>query len=53
MDDLGAVERVARELVEDAHNNGVKYLEVGLDPSKLVTEGGGVGQEEVVQAALR
>lgn len=28
VDDVAAVERVASEMVEDAHNNGVKYLEV-------------------------
>jgi len=53
VDDVAAVERVASEMVEDAHNNGVKYLEVGLDPSKFVTEGGGLEHREVVQAALR
>ena len=37
-DDLAAVQRLARELVEDAASNGVKYLEVGLDPSKFVTQ---------------
>ena len=37
-DDLEAVQRLARELVEDAASNGVKYLEVGLDPSKFITQ---------------
>ena len=37
-DDLEAVQRLARELVEDAASNGVKYLEVGLDPSKFITK---------------
>jgi adenosine deaminase len=54
-DDLEAIERVAREISEDAGDNGVKYFEVGLDPTKFVTN----TQEEsltftdVVKAALK
>ena len=54
-DDLEAIERVAREISEDASDNGVKYFEVGLDPTKFVTN----TQEEsltytdIVKAALK
>ena len=51
-DDLDNMRRVARELVEDARNNGVRYVEVGIDPTKFITEGGGVTEEAVVKAVI-
>ena len=38
-DDLQAMERVAKEITEDASRNGVKYFEVGVDPTKFITDG--------------
>ena len=53
-DDLKAVQRVAMEIVEDAGNNGVKYLEVGLDPSKFVSPGNDdISYSAVIEAGLR
>ena len=53
-DDLEAVQRVAREIVEDAGNNGVKYLEVGLDPGKFVSPGNDdISYSAVIEAGLR
>lgn len=52
-DDLASIERVARELCHDAADNGLRYVEVGLDPSKFITEGQGISKEEVVTAVLR
>ena len=52
-DDLVSLQRVARELVEDAGDNGVRYVEVGLEPAKFLREGGQVTEEEVVRAVLR
>ena len=53
-DDLEAVQRVAKEIVEDAGNNGVKYLEVGLDPSKFVSPGNDdISYSAVIEAGLR
>ena len=51
-DDLENMRRVARELVEDARNNGVRYVEVGIDPTKFITEGGEVTEEAVVKAVI-
>ena len=50
-DDLAAVERVAREISEDASQNGVKYFEVGVDPSKFVSNS--EESEDLVSAVLR
>ena len=53
-DDLKAIERVAKEMTVDASNNGVKYFEVGVDPSKFASgEDEAVSATEVVRAALR
>ena len=53
-DDLQAVQRVAKETVEDAGSNGVKYLEVGLDPSKFVSPGNDdISYSAVIEAGLR
>ena len=53
-DDLKAIERVAKEITVDASNNGVKYFEVGVDPSKFASgEDEAVSATEVVRAALR
>ena len=53
-DDLKAVQRVAMEIVEDAGNNGVKYLEVGLDPSKFVSPGNDdISYSAVIEAGLQ
>ena len=52
--DLVAIERVAKEMTVDASNNGVKYFEVGVDPSKFASgEDEAVSATEVVRAALR
>ena len=52
-DDVNAIERVAREITEDASNNGVKYFEVGLDPTKFVSScDDDLSYTNVVQAAL-
>ena len=51
-DDLENMRRVARELVEDAKNNGVRYVEVGIDPTKFITEGGEITEEAVVKAVI-
>ena len=37
-DDLEAIERVAKEITEDASRNGLKYFEVGVDPTKFISE---------------
>ena len=37
-DDLSSIERVAKEISEDAAANGCKYIEVGLDPTKFVSD---------------
>ena len=53
-DDLKAVQRVAKEIVEDAGNNGVKYLEVGVNPSKFVSPGNDdISYSAVIEAGLR
>ena len=55
-DDLSAIERVAREISEDAGMNGVKYFEVGLDPTKFVTNtdnDDSISYTDVVKAALK
>ena len=52
-DDIKAIERVAREITEDASNNGVKYFEVGLDPTKFVSScDDDLSYTNVVQAVL-
>lgn len=53
--DLEAIERVAREIAEDARDNGILYLEVGLDPTKFVLdhEDNFIGTSDVVEAALK
>ena len=58
-DDLEAIERVAKEISEDASDNGVRYFEVGLNPIKFISAGAGAGEDEslspsaVVRAVLR
>ena len=41
-----------REVLEDASLHGCRYVEVGLEPTKLAVKGQ-VTQKEVVQAVLR
>ena len=53
-DDVEAIERVAREITEDASRNGVKYFEVGVDPTKFITEGEtSLSPKDVLRAVLR
>ena len=56
-DDLQSIERVAKEITEDASRNGVKYFEVGVDPTKLISEGeageAALTSTDVLRAVLR
>ena len=56
-DDLEAIERVAKEITEDASRNGLKYFEVGVDPTKFISEGEAGGSSpsstEILRAVLR
>ena len=56
-DDLQAIERVAKEITEDASRNGVKYFEVGVDPTKFITEGeageSSLSPSDILRAMLR
>lgn len=57
-DDLSAIERVATEMTEDASQNGVKYFEVGVDPTKFVSKSEGSEESslsltDMVSAVLR
>ena len=53
--DLEAIERVAKEISEDASDNGVLYFEVGVDPFKFVSdnEDDAVSASDVVNAVVK
>ena len=52
-DDTNAIKRVAKEISEDASNNGIKYFEVGVDPTKFISANEqSLSYSDVIQAAL-